>query len=86
MKFERDWDRQGSSRRRLEDGLRELCRVAFAGVGFASIEYIPPAAKRLIRRITPCSIRFADLLPDNFDVLITSESFIQVGFQENTSL
>lgn len=29
MKYERDWARQESSRRRSEDGPRELCRSAF---------------------------------------------------------
>ena len=47
MKFERDLGRQDSSRRRL-DGLHELCQIAFAGVNLASIEFIPPAAKRMI--------------------------------------
>lgn len=55
MKYERDWARQESSRRRL-DGLCELCQAAFAGVNFASIEFIPPAANRMIVKLnnTPC--------------------------------
>lgn len=44
MKYERDWVRQESSRRRL-DGLHELCQIAFAGVNLASIDYIPSCEK-----------------------------------------
>lgn len=56
MKFVRAWARQESSCRRLEDGLHGLCQIAFAGVKLASLEIIPPAAKRMIMRILSCPI------------------------------
>ena len=55
MKYEKDWARQESSCRRPENGLLELCRIAFAGVTLALLESIPPIAKKIIRSTMPCS-------------------------------
>ena len=46
MKYEKDWALQESSCRRPEDGLREPCRIAFAGVTLALLESIPPSCEK----------------------------------------
>lgn len=56
MKYVRDWARQESNCRRLEDELRRLFRIAFAGVKLAWLKLIPPAAKRMVIGIMPFHI------------------------------
>lgn len=76
MKYARDWARQESSCRRLEDG---LCRIAFTGVKLASLELIPLAAKRYDEK-NHAEPHFMNPSPDDYNVRITTTSSIRVGF------
>lgn len=77
MKYEKDWARQDSSRRRLEDGLHWLdwlCQIALAGVNLAPIEFIPPVVKTTAKAPT---FMPSSLLESLFLMTLSIEAEIQ---------